>query len=81
MSSTMPCLYNMLECRRFSWRVGCRTVGTISHIDLGRPLRPRCCSVDLQMITDNSKQVAPSATEQELKKAYKVNALKYHPGM
>lgn len=27
------------------------------------------------------RQVAPTATEQELKKAYKVGALKYHPGM
>lgn len=26
-------------------------------------------------------QVSPTATEQELKKAYKVGALKYHPGM
>lgn len=25
--------------------------------------------------------VAPTATEQELKKAYKTGALKYHPGM
>jgi DnaJ-class molecular chaperone len=25
-------------------------------------------------------KVGPTATEQELKKAYKMNALKYHPG-
>lgn len=28
----------------------------------------------------NIFQVAPTATEQELKKAYKTGALKYHPG-
>lgn len=30
---------------------------------------------------DVSGQVSPNATEQELKKAYKTGALKYHPGM
>lgn len=29
---------------------------------------------------DKIFQVKPTATEAELKKAYKVNALKYHPG-
>ncbi len=28
----------------------------------------------------DTAQVAPTATEQELKKAYKMGALKYHPG-
>jgi len=28
----------------------------------------------------NPTQVSPTATEAELKKAYKTNALKYHPG-
>ncbi len=31
--------------------------------------------------TNSPRQVSPGATEQELKKAYKTGALKYHPGM
>lgn len=33
------------------------------------------------MLANSKSQVSPTATEAELKKAYKVNALKYHPGM
>jgi hypothetical protein len=34
----------------------------------------------LDNIADPAAQVAPTATEAELKKAYKTGALKYHPG-